>query len=152
MHSLWSSLGWDTLRSAVWLGTRISPGVFGFRWQSVETFDTDSGKLVFMSRALRQASGGGVITWRLRHHHLLGECRRSPRHFVFTMCVWETVLRLDPPNKWPCVTLVRSRDTCVCKIDVKCNITSLAFYTHYSALYESEKNLISAKITHLTEH
>ena len=30
------SLGWDALRSAEWLGTRISSGVSWFRWQSVE--------------------------------------------------------------------------------------------------------------------
>ena len=36
MHSLWASLGLDTLWSAVLIGTLIRSDVFWFRWQSVK--------------------------------------------------------------------------------------------------------------------
>ena len=95
------------------------------------------------SQALTLVEVVRFIVWRMRRP-FLGECRRGPRHFLclpgvsgLRPCTW-TYLKQGLGHTRPVSrTYDKYRNTCVCKIDVKCNIASwyyLAFYSQYSAV------------------
>ena len=111
-------------------------------------------------QALTHLGGGRFIAWRLRRP-FLGECRRGLVIFMLTRRVLATTLHLNPRKTRPCATLAlsvgrtKNTDTCVCKINGKCNIASLYcvwFLTQYSASDDNEANLNVAKMNSLTEH
>ena len=110
MHSLWASLGWDTLRSAVLVSTQIWSGVSWFQWHSVKAVwhgipgslhsyqayqDWHLKSQGAVLQALIPFGGARFIAYHLRCP-FLGECRWGPWGiFVLTRHVWTMALYLD---------------------------------------------------------